>query len=231
MHVSSVGVLPEGHPRGPAGLAEVAVGEGGRTLIPCGYTETKRAAEALVSAAIREGLPGIIARPSVVAGSSRSGAWNLDDAMCRIIKGCIQAGAAPEIEWWPDLVPVDFVAEAIVALGERAKVDGSIFHVTSGAPVPFARIVEVARRRGYHVDWLGYDAWLERLEGEGEGNALGPLTPWIRQARPFVDVRYDRSELTRALAEGAVRCPAIDDALLERYFDAFVRAEFLAPPR
>ncbi len=231
VHVSSVGVLPEGHPRGPAGLAEVAVGEGGRTLIPCGYTETKRAAEALVSAAIREGLPGIIARPSVVAGSSRSGAWNLDDAMCRIIKGCIQAGAAPEIEWWPDLVPVDFVAEAIAALGERAKVDGSIFHVTSGAPVPFARIVEVARRRGYHVDWLGYDAWLERLEGEGEGNALGPLTPWIRQARPFVDVRYDRSELTRALAEGAVRCPAIDDALLERYFDAFVRAEFLAPPR
>lgn len=147
VHVILGGVLPEGHLRGPAGLAEVAVGEGGRTLIPCGYTEIKRPPRRWSRRRSVRACRGIIARPSVVAGSSRSGAWNLDDAMCRIIK-VHPGGAAPEIEWWPDLVPVDFVAEVIVALGERAKVDGLDLPRHERGAGALCVIVEVARVAG-----------------------------------------------------------------------------------
>ena len=36
--------------------------------------------------------------------------------MCRMVKGCLQLGLAPDLDWLCDMTPVDYVAESIVLL-------------------------------------------------------------------------------------------------------------------
>ena len=57
-----------------------------------------------------------IFRPALLAGHSASGASNVDDLTAALLKGCIQMGAAPDLDWVFDAVPVDTAADAIVRL-------------------------------------------------------------------------------------------------------------------
>ncbi|MBK9266370.1 MAG: thioester reductase domain-containing protein [Polyangiaceae bacterium] len=230
-HISTVGVLPQQHPRINGRLAEVAAPTDGPELISCGYTQTKRAAENIVLAAMNEGLHAIVHRPAVISGSTATGTWNLDDAMCRILKGCIQAECVPDIDWRANLVPVDFVADAIVHISTRTEHPNHIFHLANIESTHFSQIVDHMRHRGYKLTTTSHDEWLARIERQGRENALEPLIPWIRRAKPFLNVEYDCTSLTAALKMSSLHCPIVDSRLLDWYFDNFIRAGFVPPPR
>ncbi|MFC7650288.1 SDR family oxidoreductase [Streptosporangium lutulentum] len=84
-----------------------------------GYTRSKWVAEENVRIARERGLPVSVYRPSRIAGDSETGACQSDDFLWRVLKGCVQAEAAPAgAEMLVDLVPVDYVSSAIVALSQ-----------------------------------------------------------------------------------------------------------------
>jgi thioester reductase-like protein len=96
------------------------------------YERSKHEAEALVRSS---SLPWTIARPSIVVGESTTG-WT---ASFNVLYGPLRAFAAGAFPVLParrrspvDVVPVDYVADAVAALAVHPEAAGGTFHVTAG---------------------------------------------------------------------------------------------------
>ncbi len=98
------------------------------------YEQSKYEAELLVRR-YRDELPIAIYRPSVIVGHSQTGEtsnfkafyWPMrvySMGQMRLLPGVAECRV--------DLVPVDYVAAAVVALGERAEAIGNCYHLTAG---------------------------------------------------------------------------------------------------
>jgi thioester reductase-like protein len=206
--------------------------------IHLGYAQTKAVGEALTREAGRRGLPVHIYRPALISGHSRTGAFNRDDLISALVRGCVHMGIAPDLDWKLDCEPVDTVARAIVDLSSSPQAVLNLGHVR---PRHWRECVLWMRMYGYDVRLVSYHAWLRRLERETapgtEGSAAHPLRP-LRAFfldRP-ADARgltmpelYEERRRTRAVsartraARSAIgaTCPDLDAALLETYFGAF----------
>jgi len=55
------------------------------------------------------GIPVCIYRLGMITGHSQTGVSQTDDMMCRMIKGFIQLGSAPDLDLMVDMTPVDYV--------------------------------------------------------------------------------------------------------------------------
>jgi thioester reductase-like protein len=114
------------------------------------YERTKHEAERLV-AACREEMEVTIVRPSIVVGDQRTGwtaAFNVLYAPLR----AIEAGVVPVVPARRrspvDVVPVDYVADAVQTLAEAPEAAGQTFHVVAGDRAStVGEIVELAGAR------------------------------------------------------------------------------------
>ncbi len=208
-----------------------------------GYAAGKAVAEELVLEAGRRGLPITIARPSLVAGDSRTGAGNPGDFLSALMKGCIELGLAPDLDWNVDAVPVDHVA---AALAERAAQgpDGQVaLHLVSPRPRPFREVVLWHALYGHDLRLVPYDAWLSEVEAAPATHALKALLPFLR-SRPggegacTLPQQYEESRRTQVdsgasaawLEAHGHRCPEPTTTLLERWTAGLESAGYLAPP-
>lgn len=119
-----------GNRRGLACETELDVGQGFRNA----YEQSKHEAERLVWSR-RERLPVTIVRPSIVVGERGTG-WT---ASFNVVYGPLRAFASGTYPVIPgrrnavlDVVTVDHVADAILALAASPAAAGGIFHVVAG---------------------------------------------------------------------------------------------------
>ena len=202
-----------------------------------GYAQTKVVAEALVREAGARGLPVRIHRPALISGHSVTGAFNRDDLIATLVRGCVAMGTAPDLDWTLDAVPVDVAARAIVAL---SKERGPVFHIVHSRPRHWRECVLWMRMKGYDVRLVSYPAWLRQLERETKADPRHPLRPLrtFFTQRPsgargltLPELYEDRGRTsasaaaTQALLDASgVACPGLEASLLDTYFDAFVDA-------
>lgn len=114
---------------------ECDVGQGFRNS----YEWSKCQAEGRVRAAIAEGLPVAIHRPSIIVGDSETGATESFNVLYWPLMLYARG-------WWSlfpgradtlvDIVPVDFVADALVALRRDPTTLGTCFHLAAGDDAP-----------------------------------------------------------------------------------------------
>ncbi|MCC7358230.1 MAG: amino acid adenylation domain-containing protein [Anaerolineales bacterium] len=200
-----------------------------------GYAQSKWVSEALVRAAGERGLPIAIYRPGSISGSSRTGAWNTEDFIGSLLRLCLMLNSVPDLDLGADVVPVDYVSSAIVALSQQPASLGRIFHLSNPAPLPFARIVEWARGRGYPLRVVAFDAWqaeLLRLAAQFPANIGSPFLPLIEdvtQEQVFMP-RFDCANTLAGLAGSGVACPPLEPALLDMYLDHLTKTGFLPRP-
>ncbi|HXG54452.1 MAG TPA: SDR family oxidoreductase [Vicinamibacterales bacterium] len=215
--------------------------------IHLGYAQTKVVGESLVRQAGARGLPVRIYRPALISGHSATGAFNKDDLISALVRGCVHMRVAPDLDWQLDCQPVNVVAHAIVQLSASS---GRVFHFGHARPRHWRECVLWMRMYGYDVRLISYHAWLRQLEREtvpGAGSsAVHPLRP-LRSffldrpagARGFtIPELYEERRRTRAvsarthaaLSAGGATCPALDAALLDTYFGAFRAAGDLPDP-
>ncbi|HET9991663.1 MAG TPA: thioester reductase domain-containing protein [Kofleriaceae bacterium] len=231
-HVSTVGVFPGGPQRRDTVLETARPTEPERLAL--GYMRAKWVAEELVVQARDRGLDVSIYRPGTIAGHSRSGAYNPDDFVCALIKGCVQLGLAPRVDAPIHLVPVDYVSRALVriALGPAA----GTYHLVGPRPVAWAEVVEWIRRLGYRIAELPYREWRAAVieRAVATGNALAPLLPLFveHDSTGWLHLpTYDDAETKAALAGTDIACAAVDAALMRRYVERFVISGYLPRPR
>jgi nucleoside-diphosphate-sugar epimerase len=125
-----------------------------------GYERSKGEAEALVH--VSE-LPFTIYRPSVIVGDSRTGRT----ASYNVLYPPMRLAWRDRLRALPlrpgsvtDIVPVDYVADAIVALAQTPLAAGRTLHLVAGTPTPLPRLV---------------DALATALDGERAARGLPPI--------------------------------------------------------
>ncbi|WP_330254613.1 SDR family oxidoreductase [Nocardia sp. NBC_00565] len=138
-HVSSVAVA--GDHKGKFFEEDFDLGQ--RLTSP--YHRTKFAAEKLVRES--EGVRWRVYRPAIVVGDSRTGEMDKIDGPYYFFPAISRLGALPtELPMLlPELgstniVPVDYVASAMVELVRRSGLDGRTFHLVNPEPQPFGEI-------------------------------------------------------------------------------------------
>lgn len=128
--VSTVGVA--GRQRGPIPETPLPIDRPFRNT----YEAAKAKAEAALLAAMAEGLPATIHRPSMVVGDARSGLtirFQVFYYLCELLSGQRTWGIVPEMGGAQlDIVPVDYVAEAIALAIADPQSAGRVFHLCSG---------------------------------------------------------------------------------------------------
>lgn len=222
-YVSTIGVFPAGPAREP-------VFEHDRSPSPehlaLGYMRAKWVAEQLVEQARERGLAVSIYRPGTISSHSISGAFNPDDFVCALIKGCIQLGVAPRVDVPVNLAPVDYVSKALVRLAlDHAP---GTYHLVGREAVPWGQLVDWVRTAGYRLDELPYPAWraLLRERAVPTKNALAPLLPLFVDHEDTGWLQLPSYDDARARTSNVV-CPAIDASYLRRSIERFVVSGYL----
>jgi amino acid adenylation domain-containing protein/thioester reductase-like protein len=199
-----------------------------------GYAQSKWVAEKLVLAAHERGLPVTIFRPGLVAGDSRSGAWNTADLMSTMARASLMMGAVPELEAAVDVVPVDYVSATIVYLSRQPSSSGQIYHLNNPKPLPYRALLAWSSAEGMALNPLPFPAWRQMLGQRAEqfgGEFVGPFLPLLEEvsAEQAYMPPFDCRNTLAGLAGSGIACPPVGPALLRTYLDYYGRQGLLPP--
>jgi nucleoside-diphosphate-sugar epimerase len=164
------------------------------------YTRSKREAERILRDAIPE---AIIVRPSIVLSRGIR-----DRPMARSILWAVPImGELGDIPIDPDahidIVPVDFVATAIVSLVMKAELRHGLYHISAGPGAQTFRCLREASIQRYpdlaRIQPIGRHA---TVSGRARARLLRPLSLYL----PFInaDVTYANDRLFAELGDSAV---------------------------
>ena len=193
-----------------------------------GYNRSKWVAEQLVAQACDRGLPVTIYRPGPISGHSRTGAFNANDFLHRLMQGYVKLGSAPEGEMPLDILPVDYVSQAIVHLSQQPASLGKAFHLIHPQPVSSEVLFAACRTAGFPIQRVPYEQWhtelIEISKGENE-HPLYPLVSLFSSRRDSgtdnsLDVPFDCQNTLDGLADAAIYCPPLNQALFATYLNA-----------
>jgi thioester reductase-like protein len=184
------------------------------------YEETKFLAEVEVQNRMRAGLPATTYRPSIVVGDSRTGSTQKYDGPYSVIRLLLRQ---PRLALMPiigdprkvevNLVPRDFVLDALTYLSGRDDSRCRVFHLADPHPLTVAELVaelaRATRRSAIRVPLpLGLAKMsLRRIPGMQRLIGVSPAT-----LDYFVHPARYRSERTQAALDGsAIRCPRFSE--------------------
>ncbi|MEB3218920.1 MAG: thioester reductase domain-containing protein [Nostocales cyanobacterium 94392] len=208
-----------------------------------GYSQTKWVAEKLVKLAGSLGLPVTIYRPPLISGHSITGVSNTEDFICLMLKGCVQMGSFPDIDYWLDMSPVDYVSRAIVYLSQQPESVSQAFHLQHPQPIHLSQLVNWISTLGYDIKQIPYENWLNQLQS----NACSPDNP-LYTLKPFLLQRWTEEQLTateiyiqarrpaeisckqtlNALAGSDIVCPPLEPQLFSKYLSYLMQSGFLS---
>jgi len=181
------------------------------------YEETKHLAEVSVDA-LKNELPVTIHRPAVVCGDSKTGETAKYDGIYYLIQ---------YLRMWPaalsllnigndavrlNLVPVDFVIEAMIALANDDRAVGATIQIADPRPLTTRQLFnEIAKAISERESSVTVPAGLV------QGSLMLPLAPRItglpHSAVPyfFLNQTYDTSRAAALLDPHGVRCPPFSE--------------------
>jgi nucleoside-diphosphate-sugar epimerase len=100
------------------------------------YEQAKAEAEDFIRGEIENGLPATVHRPSMIVGDSITGKiihFQVFYHLCEFLSGRRTFGILPEVgDARLDIIPVDFVAKAIIWSSNERRTIGKILHLCSG---------------------------------------------------------------------------------------------------
>lgn len=216
--------------------SELDVGQGFRNT----YERTKAEAEALVRSKLAT-MPGVILRPSIVVGDSRTGAtssfkmlyWPLkifSRRLWRTVPGYADAVL--------DIVPVDYVASAVARLAFDEASRGETVHLCAG-PKGSAKLGALAQRAAEFFGVPG-PRYVDPRLFFATIRPLLMLTLWGKKRRVLVDgqayreyfsmrMEFDTANAERLLGPTGIAAPHVLD-YFERLLEYCVASEWGRKP-
>jgi amino acid adenylation domain-containing protein/thioester reductase-like protein len=210
-------------------------------LLGMGYWQSKWVAEELVRGAAGAGLPVVIHRPQEISGPTEGFAWHNGVALCELFRIITELGLAPDLDLALNLVPVDYVAGAIVHLGLNQPAKGQTYHLVNPREALLGDMVDRLRAHGHRIRTVDYRSWIETMLGylaDRPGHPFTPLTQlYTRRITPDLTIQelscsrisptLDRGRLDADLAGSGLVCPPVDRDLLDGYVGYFHRSGFI----
>jgi thioester reductase-like protein len=231
-HVSTVGVFPIGIPQlGVLGEKDGLVVPGHSAWLGTGYNQSKWVAEKLLyTAGARRGVPVSIYRPGFVTGRTDTGATQLSrhDFIAAFLKGVIHMRAAPRLDLALDLMPVDYLARAIVELSRKPAAPGHplAFNMVNPTPLKYEGVYQLLRDDGYAIETVDYAPWRDRVLALAHDPGDHPLFPFWPYWAAITEERraaleqhmgermpLDDAQVRARLAPTPLRCPSVRELL------------------
>ncbi|MFG3044994.1 amino acid adenylation domain-containing protein [Streptomyces sp. NPDC048241] len=200
--------------------------------LPDGYARSKWVAEGLVGLAAERGLPVTVHRPGRISGDTATGACQDRDLLWQLIKGCLQAGAVPDLPYGStDWVPVDHVSRAVVALTESVQPGGEVYHFTNPDAPNLGSVFAAAARLGHDLSTVPVEEWQARVAADPGNAAQLFLGDEPQTAHEAMDRRrFDSHQTAKAVGVLGVHQPELTDEVLARYLTWFQQTGFLPEP-
>jgi len=223
LHVSTAYVAGRYH--GLFRETDLDLGQGFRNT----YEQSKFEAEKAIGEAGRD-LPLLIARPSIIVGDSRSGwtsAFNVIYWPMRAFSRGLMDEVAIDPDGLADIVPVDYVADGLMALLADAALEGTVALVAGAAAPTNAELIELACRQfgrepprivadpasrlqeaDLYVPYFGIGATLDDARARELLGPLGLIAPPLREYfAKLIEyaerARWGKRPLTREAAAAA----------------------------
>jgi L-2-aminoadipate reductase len=232
---------------GGKGVLETDDLEGSRKGLGTGYGQTKWASEYLIREAGKRGLKGAVVRPGYVTGDPVSGTSITDDFLVRVLKGCLQLKARPDIGNTVNQVPVTHVARVVVASTFNPPTEPiGVAQVTSDLRLTFNEFVGSLESYGYDVPMVSYQDWCAKMEvyvaGSNDGREEHALLPLFHFVTGDLPTDTIAPELDGAHAAAALRADArwtsedlsggagVSVDTVGKYLSYLVATGFLPPP-
>jgi thioester reductase-like protein len=202
-----------------------------------GYAQSKFVAELVALEARRRGVSVSIVRPGRISGGVGDGGGNTDDFISILIKGCIQLGMWPDLDWDIDLIPANVCAKVVMHTAEAqmsGRTDLIVHAVNRKHLIPLRQLVLNLRKFGFTVNEMPYNVWRASVAAAGDDNALTPLLAALpvdkadmidNETAPVFDDAMEQS-----LASEVLNSAVVTDELLTSYLKWFVDRGFLPRP-
>ncbi|WP_433202477.1 amino acid adenylation domain-containing protein [Nocardia sp. CA-107356] len=200
-----------------------------------GYVASKWVAEQLVRQAGARGVPVSIYRPGIVCGDPRVGVNSVDDSFWNMIRAAAILGLAPDTaDAAMPLVPVNYVAAAIVALADRPAI-GAAYHMVNSRPVVISDIFHALRRHGVPIAIASIEEIAIELAEQAAARDAAGDDSLVRAALVSgnyggVSAPVDDIHTRTELAKQQIHCPPIDAAALDAYVGSFIDSGFFPAP-
>ncbi|HST51054.1 MAG TPA: SDR family oxidoreductase [Pyrinomonadaceae bacterium] len=188
------------------------------------YEETKYLAELEVEG-LKNELPLTIHRPAVVCGDSRTGQTAKYDGIYYLVNylrmwpGALALANIGNGDVRLNVVPVDFVVEAMAALAGDERAVGATVQIADPAPLTTRELFDViARRLAGRASLVTVPAALVRTSLNIPVSEKATGLPRVGVPYFFLKQTYDTTRITELLDPHGVRCPRFPDyvsALLE----------------
>ncbi|PVU90289.1 hypothetical protein BB561_004937, partial [Smittium simulii] len=219
-----------------SGVSEDDNLEGSRIGLRSGYGQSKWVSEKLLFKAKSMGYPVSIVRPGYVIGDTKNGVTNTDDFIWRLVKGCLELRASPEMNNVVNLCPVDYVAQVVVeAASLPISLKHLVYHVFNKQQFKFKDLFSLVSEYGYTLPGTEYIKWrdnlLEYTTSSTQDNALFPLLHFVMDDLPTSTraPELDISNTTELMQSINVTCPDVAN-LMGLYLAYLAKAQFLPLP-
>ena len=181
-----------------------------------GYLQTKWAAETLIQAARRQGIPVTVYRPPYIASAGVEGQLAANTSfLLQSVRGSIKLGVFPDRLLRSDLVAVEFLGEAVARLiREPAAMNATLNMLNK---VDWSTILAAVQDRGHAVRQVSTAEWLTAVLACGPENPLYPYKNElaITAAASFNQANSYDDQQTCLLLERAGLCaqPSAQDVI------------------
>ncbi len=209
------------------------------------YVRSKFLAERAVRDARAQGSSSVIHRTGTLAADSKTGRFQRniqENAVYRFIRAAINMGVAPYLPGVPlDLVPIDFVARAIVALSLRRASTGQTFHHTNPQSLGHYDLIRTLQAFGYPISLMDpreyADSLLSLNDDESYQSELVNVMPNFSVSRMqslrggAKIIRVDSSFTQRWLKRLGLECPPPTAAWLRLLIQHCIEVGYVRPPK
>jgi amino acid adenylation domain-containing protein/thioester reductase-like protein len=195
-----------------------------------GYAQSKWVAEKLVGQAGAKGIPIVIYRLPFISGLTKTGAGNPKDSLSRFIRACLQVGCVPDFDVEINMLPVDYLSHAVIALSMRDDVFGRAFNLVNVRSTNLREILDCLLSLDHSMRKASYEEW-QRL-GDSNGVLASVLGFYPRRCdtnkAPSEEIKIDYQDTLSLLEAEGMHCPQITPDLLRSYVSYLLEHEVSA---
>jgi thioester reductase-like protein len=153
-----------------------------------GYLLTKWASEQILLNASKHGFNIKIYRLGNITGNSETGISNYaNNHSLLFLKGCIQMGYAPKINYDYEMTPVDILSKYIIRLSIDKNDDHNftIYNLSNPNKLLWSNYINKINSFGFKIGLLDNVEWVEKLENIDQDNALFILKSWYLERNNY----------------------------------------------
>ncbi len=200
-----------------------------------GYNQSKWVVEKILGEARQLDLPINIYRPGWITGEQKSGIFPFShNQFACLLKACIDLGYAPNVFTGLNILPVDFLSQAIVHAVCSAEEINNVYNFVSPHKVSWVQLIEWINQMNYPVQIIPLSEWLKSIEVITNSHPFFPFlplyldpvycanNPFLQKANEYIDHNSDR-----LLNQMGVEYPAFSKQVLQVYFNYLVDNGFI----